>query len=104
MNNYFVYNERLGIRLPLLSGTWEQYEPEVQESILLEWEKIRGVIPDRIKELEAVINKKQASLENEENFHKSCSITREIADIASTINDLWIWYRTNEEVSVKHHH
>ncbi|WP_066172918.1 hypothetical protein [Bacillus marinisedimentorum] len=104
MNNYFEYDERLGIRLPLISGHWEQYEPETQESILLEWEKIRGIIPDRIKELEIVINKKQAMLENEDNFHESCCLNKEIADLASTINDLWIWYRTNGEVSVKHHH
>lgn len=95
----FRQNERLGIPLPELEMDWNQYSKETQQNILLEWEKIRGKIPDRIKELESEINEKQERLNNESNFELSCQLNSDIAELASVINDLWLWYRMNQHVS-----
>ncbi|WP_243291261.1 hypothetical protein [Bacillus sp. FJAT-47783] len=91
--NFFVLDERLRIKVPNVHKSFEQYDKKEQEEILLHWEQIRGKIPDRIKELEREINKKQAQLNEEENFEASCILNTEIAEIASIINELWIWYR-----------
>ncbi|ART77617.1 hypothetical protein B4U37_16835 [Sutcliffiella horikoshii] len=95
----FVKDPRLGIFLPQLDIEWAQYNKETQQEILLKWEKIRGSIPDRIKELEEEINFKQAQLNDEADFERSCELNSEIADHASIINDLWLWYRMNQHVS-----
>ncbi|WLD92368.1 hypothetical protein [Alkalihalobacillus sp. AL-G] len=100
----FVYDNRLGIKLPELEDTWEDYSKYTQESILSKWESIRGTIPDRIKDIEEEINNKQEQLNAEENFERSCQLNSDIADLASVINDLWIWYRTQNHVSLKVHH
>jgi hypothetical protein len=75
------------------------YSVRIQNSILAEWEKIRGGIPDRIAELEDKINHKQDALNHEENFKRSCQLNEEISDLASIINDLWIWFRMTQNVS-----
>ncbi|MGX1899847.1 hypothetical protein ACT3HK_00610 [Thermolongibacillus altinsuensis] len=103
MKGCFIYDERLGIRLPKLEKEWEAYSKQEQEEILLEWETIRGKIPDRIVELEKLINKKQAQLGEESDFIRSCALNSEIAELASIINDLWIWYRMNQTVSGRIH-
>ncbi|MFC7393651.1 hypothetical protein [Scopulibacillus cellulosilyticus] len=95
MSYGFVYDSRLGIPVPVLSKEWETYDHETQQQMILTWEKIRGKIPDRIKQLEKNIERKQEQLNQEENFEKSCQINSDISDLASTINDLWIWYRTS---------
>ncbi|WP_317987024.1 hypothetical protein [Sutcliffiella rhizosphaerae] len=92
-------DNRLGIPLPYLDTDWTSYEKETQQTILLEWEKIRGKIPDRIKELESSINIKQAQLNDESNFDRSCQLNTEISELASIINDLWLWYRMNQHLS-----
>ncbi|MBM7644813.1 gas vesicle protein [Scopulibacillus daqui] len=99
MPYHFVYDKRLGIQIPVLEKTWEEYHQETQEQIISDWEKIRGKIPDRIKQLEGEIAEKQNQLSQEENFEKSCRLNSKIADLASTINDLWIWYRTPLKIS-----
>lgn len=104
MEEHFSFDQRLGIFLPDLSLEWEEYKEETQHQILLYWEQIRGSIPDRIAELEAVINQKQDELADENDFPQSCKLNSEIADLASIINDLWIWYRSNQTVSKKVHH
>jgi hypothetical protein len=103
MKGCFIYDDRLGIRLPKLEKEWEDYSKKEQEQILLEWETIRGKIPDRIVELEKLINKKQAQLGEENDFARSCALNSEIAELASIINDLWIWYRMNQTVSERMH-
>ena len=95
----FKKDERLGISLPKLEKDWTKYSKEQQDEILLQWEKIRGKIPDRIKDIEKEINEKQEKLNNEANFEKSCELNESIANLASIINDLWLWYRLNQEVS-----
>lgn len=100
MSGYrFVYDQRLGIPLPELDQDWECYDMKTREKILMEWEKVRGTIPDRISCLERQIEEKQRCLDEEEDFDTSCRLNREIAELASVINDLWIWYRLTEEVA-----
>lgn len=62
MQDYFIYDERLGIQLPKSNLDWKHLSVEVQQSILMQWESIRGSIPDRIAGLENQINRKQAQL------------------------------------------
>lgn len=95
----FVFDKRLGISIPDLQQDWELYSTEQQHNIILTWEQIRGHIPDRIKQLELLINKKQDQLNREDSFELSCSLNSEIADLASIINDLWLYYRTHQNIS-----
>lgn len=105
MNSYFSYDERLGIEVPTLQLDWEQHSERIRQKILLYWEQIRGGIPDRIASLEKVINEKQSQLESETDFNRSCQLNNEIAELASIINDLWLWYRTDQEMEKeKVHH
>jgi hypothetical protein len=102
LEEYFHYNDRLGIQIPVLNN-WESLSDEVQQSILLYWEKSRGSIPDRIIDLEKQINCKQEKLEKENNFELSCQLNNEIAELASIINDLWLWFRTHQDLTEKRH-
>jgi SMC interacting uncharacterized protein involved in chromosome segregation len=99
LNKYFTYDPKLMIRLPKLNKEWDMYSVTIQNNILAEWEKIRGGIPDRIAELEDEINRKQAALNHEENFNHSCQLNEEISNLASIINDLWIWFRMTQTIS-----
>jgi len=103
MENVFQFDERLGIHVPALVREWEQYSVSERETILVRWEWIRGKIPNRIMELERIINKKQSQLFDEEDFEVSCRLNSEIAELASQINDLHLWYRTNQEVRTRMH-
>lgn len=94
MTELFLHDERLGISLPTFLNDLDEFAQETQNSLLFKWEKIRGTIPDRIVELEKVINAKQAQLSEETDFEISCRLNDEIAQLASVINDLWIWFRT----------
>lgn len=95
----FVYDNRLGICLPYLEKEWKAYPEHVQGEILLKWEKIRGKIPDRIKEIEKTIEHKQEMLGQEDDFEASCKINADICELASIINDLWIWFRTRQYIT-----
>ncbi|WP_066258141.1 hypothetical protein [Neobacillus drentensis] len=103
MKENFTFDDRLGILIPDLKDL-SDFSLKDQEEILLNWEQIRGSIPDRIRDLEIQINQKQALLSNESNFPRSCKLNSEIAELASIINDLWLWYRANEVLSTKVHH
>lgn len=103
MKEYFAFDQRLGIALPVIIREWDEYNKEVQENILFHWEKIRGTIPDRIIMLESQINQKQAQLSDEDDFNRSCLLNSKIADLASIINDLWLWYRVDQNISEKVH-
>ncbi|MCC3356430.1 hypothetical protein [Bacillus sp. REN16] len=103
MGDYFHFDDRLGIHLPYLEKEWEEYKEVTQQYILFQWENIRGHIPDRIAEIETMINKKQEQLGNELDFGRSCELNNEISECASIINDLWIWYRMNQVISHKKH-
>jgi len=59
---------------------------------------IRGSIPDHIMRFEAKIRIKQQQLFEEDDFVQSCQINEDIADLASRINDLNIWFRTHQDL------
>src|SRR4051794_380667 len=103
MKEYFFHNNRLGIDLPAEDLEWDLLSEKMKASILLHWESIRGAIPDRIAYLEKLINKKQDQLSDESDFKISCQLNSEIAELASIINDLWLWFRTNQVISEKMH-
>ncbi|RFU70770.1 hypothetical protein D0469_05430 [Peribacillus saganii] len=103
MDEIFFFDKRLGISIPVFKKEWDQYSKDIQQNILFHWEKIRGTIPDRIKELENIINEKQSLLSIESDFAVSCRLNTEIAEHASTINELWLWFRVNQSVSGKMH-
>ncbi|UCZ52277.1 hypothetical protein LGQ02_15710 [Bacillus shivajii] len=104
MSVTFVYDKRLGISIPHMACEWETINKAEQEAILAEWEKSRGDIPDRVKELEDEINHLQQRLYDENDFVMSCKLNDEISELASTINDLWIWYRTGATISQQKKH
>lgn len=99
LQDYFTFDKRLGIYLPKLKLNWEDYSHSEQQYILTEWECIRGEIPDIIKKIEETINIKQEQLNHELDFVKGCKLNSEIAELASVINDLWIWFRSNQNMS-----
>src|SRR4051794_20959810 len=68
VKEYFFYHDRLGIHLPAEDLDWDDLSDEIKAAILLRWEGIRGAIPDRIQNLEKIINKKQAQLSDESDF------------------------------------
>lgn len=94
----FIWDERLGIRIPVLGKEWEQYARGEQERILVEWEMIRGSIPDRIKAIEEDLMGLQEQLNIEPDFLQSCRLNSDIAELASRINELNLWYRVNQEL------
>lgn len=100
----FIFNERLQIALPKLHLRWEQYSAEERAQMLKEWEEIRGRIPEQIKAFERIINMKQDHLNREENFITSCQLNTQISEVASRINDLHLWYRLNQVISVDKSH
>ena len=103
MMEFFKYDERLNILVPHLLKDFSEHSSQVQNAILTKWEEIRGTIPDKIKLIEQTINHKLALLNDEEDFEISCQLNYEIADLASKINDLWIWYRTDQSITGKTH-
>lgn len=103
MSYTFQYDSRLGIKLPVLDKLWEEYSETEQANILAEWEAHRSDIPERIKEIENVIEQKQRALHEEECFERSCQLNAEIAHLASAINDLNIWFRIQQETETKRH-
>ncbi len=94
----FKYDERLNIELPQLQLEWSVYSSKEREAIVTRWEYIRGTIPDKIKCFEQLINIKQEQLNKESHFPTSCSLNWEIAELASRINDLHLWFRKNQEI------
>jgi hypothetical protein len=104
MEDFFVLDKRLGIKTPVFNVEWDDLPLETQQSILLTWETIRGTIPDHIADLEKMINAKQLELSDESDFARSCLLNNEIAELASIINDLWLWFRTHQDVTEKIHH
>jgi hypothetical protein len=103
MREEFVYDERLGIHIPELLLEWNSYPLIIREQIIDEWEQIRGRIPERIIELEMIINHKQEALNREDYFPYACQLNTEIAECASIINDLHLWYRANQEIHSRVH-
>ena len=42
LEEYFYYHERLGIHIPIINQDWNSFIRDIQQSILLRWETIRG--------------------------------------------------------------
>ncbi|MEK8126358.1 hypothetical protein WMW72_00360 [Paenibacillus filicis] len=104
MTDVFVWDGRLGILVPQFPREFESYTDAEQAAILLRWEEIRGTIPDRVKQIEQVIIVKQEQLNVEDDFVTSCRLNSEIADLASTINELHLWFRVNQDMDVRAAH
>jgi len=105
LDRQFAYSERHGISLPNLELGWDELTLECRSAILSRWETIRGSIPDRIIRLEEAVREKLRQLSEEEDFARSCRINGEIAELASRINDLNIWFRVQQglESETKRH-
>lgn len=98
LERQFVWNERLGIAVPALRQDWETMTRRQQAIVLERWEQMRGRIPERILRLEEQIKVRQDALSLEEDFAVSCRLNGMIAELASTINDLHIWFRTQQDL------
>jgi hypothetical protein len=94
----FVWNDRLGIRIPALQQDWDSLTIAQQAAVLAYWEESRGKIPDRVKWLESQIAVKQDRLFREEDFGAACRLNQDIMELASQINDLNIWFRTGQDL------
>jgi hypothetical protein len=95
----FVLDKRLGICLPKLERDWLDYSLAEQQAMIEEWERIKARIPDRVQELEAVINEYQIKAAQEDDWDTVCSLYEEIYRIASIINDLNIWKNVEQYLS-----
>ena len=100
VDRQFRRDERLGISVPNLETYWEDLTAEEQEAVLERWELERGEIPERIVELERQIRRLQERMGQEEDFAAVCRINDDIAELASRINDLNIWFRVRQELDV----
>jgi len=98
LERQFVWNERLGISVPSLGQDWETMTRRQQTIVLECWEQSRGRIPDRIMRLEEQIRVRQDALSLEDDFAASCRLNGDIAELASRINDLHIWFRTQQDL------
>lgn len=104
MEDQFSYDDRLGIWLPHLTQDWQRYDVAQRQAIVAAWELVRGGIPERIIQFERLINEKQGLVFEVEDFETCCQLNLQIADYASRINDLHIWYRINQDVEARNHH
>ncbi|MNH80253.1 hypothetical protein D3C87_416970 [compost metagenome] len=95
----FVYDSRLGIKVPEFETPFEELPLMERRGIIETWEDIRGQIPTRVMQLEQIIVTKLVELGEENNFAVSCKINSDIAELASVINDLHIWYRVSADES-----
>ncbi|WP_410769679.1 hypothetical protein [Fontibacillus sp. BL9] len=105
-HSYFVYDERLDIHVPHLEQPFEDYHLNERLAMIETWEDTRGRIPTKVKKLEREIERKLQEMHEEDDFEASCDLNGEIAELASRINDLHIWYRISQDedsVPVKRH-
>lgn len=98
LNGQFAWSDRLGIYVPALKEDWDTIGRARQTAVLEFWENVRGAIPDRVIVFEEQIKIKQEHLFTEEDFEASCRLNGEIAELASRINDLHIWFRTQQDL------
>lgn len=97
----FAPDCRLGIPLPRFGVPWEQMNAVERAGVVERWELIRGRIPDAILAREAEIRRLLGELFEEEDFVRCCSLNAQIAEAASEIHDLQIWYRTSRILKKK---
>lgn len=99
----FVFDTRLGIQTPRLTKDWDEFSGSEQAEILLYWEQVRGAIPDRIFAFEREIGELQRQMNEEEDFGRVIELNWLIAEIASRINDLNLYFRLNQDAAVRAH-
>jgi len=97
-HEWFRLDRRLGIPLPNLPRPWDELSPAERQEIAAAWEAIRGIIPERIKRLEAEITIMQERLAGEADFAACCRLNADMAELAGRINELNIWMRTEPDV------
>lgn len=102
-NGWFEFDKRLGIEVPAWEDSWDKLAWDEKALVLEKWEHTRGSIPERIKELERHIVEKQNVLNEEEQFEVSCQLNSEIAELASQIIDLHLWYQVHQDIDYKNH-
>lgn len=93
----FVFDPKLGIKIPHFQIDWEHFTQDEQTEIISLWEQERAKIPERIKQLEQEIHDLHRSMEDMD-FAQYCEMHKEVISLASAINDLNIWYRTEAEI------
>ena len=98
-NQYeFIFDKRLGIKIPSLKKEWDDYTELEQLEIIHLWELERAKIPDKVKNMENKIENLQ-DLIFDIDFDDYLKIHEQIVDLSSAINDLNIWYRTSGELN-----
>jgi hypothetical protein len=95
----FVYNERLGIQIPVQHREWQEYSRAEQEAMIEQWEMLRARIPDRVKQLEEVIEDRQLKIAVEEDWDRVVALYEDVFAMASIINDLNNWMRVETYTS-----
>ncbi|QPC47225.1 hypothetical protein [Mangrovibacillus cuniculi] len=93
MEKYFVYDQRLDLHVPLKTIPWEKLSNDETKAIEVFWETERGKIPTKIKSLDQKMERIQEYLSKEESFKKACEWNDALSNLASIVNDLWLWYR-----------
>lgn len=101
---HFAFDDRLGIPVPKLLKDWDELTTDEQADIIYYWETVRGWIPDRILIFEQEIMELQRMADEEDCFDTVCRLTWDIAERASRINDLNLYFRLDQDVAVKTHH
>lgn len=94
-STYFQVSEKLGIRLPAFPKPFEQMAPSEQEAIVVEWERIRAQIPDRIATFESDIRRLLDDISGTEDWDRIVRHFNDISDIASRIAELNTWKRVD---------
>ena len=91
----------LGIQVPVISEDWELLPYDIQQSILLYWENIRGMIPDRIKV------RKMASILNRLSFltnlilNAPANLMEKSLTSLPSLTTLWLWFRNKSREQQK---
>ncbi|MCL6631017.1 MAG: hypothetical protein K6T63_00155 [Alicyclobacillus herbarius] len=100
---YFRYDDRLQIELPHFPVPFASLPPEVQEEVLVTWEKIRARIPERILDLEQRIEHVLQQVHHEEDWNTIAGYFQQISDYASRITELNTWRRVDPSLSTYAH-
>lgn len=95
----FVYDERLGIQIPVQHREWHEFSRAEQEAMIEQWEMLRSRIPDRVKQLEEVIEDRQLKIAVEDDWDRVVELYEDVFLMASVINDLNNWMRVETYTS-----
>jgi hypothetical protein len=88
----FVYNEEIGIEIPVLHVPFDQLSKEQLDELYHKMEQISGQIPERIRELERKYREmydKFTESDGDKNFYEGMG---KINELSRKIGELNIWY------------